>query len=145
MANDLNQCNFIGRLSRDPESRVMPDGKAVVNFSIAVGWKTQNGEGAEWVNCVAYEKLAEIIAQYLKKGSQVFISGRFKTRKWQDKATGADRYSTEIVCDRMQMLGGKSDGGGSVPSDSATEPQQQRSNTQQQSRKVDDFEQDIPF
>jgi len=142
MANDLNQCIFIGRLGRDPESRVMPDGKAVVNFSIAVGWKTQNGEGAEWVNCVAYEKLAEIIAQYLKKGSQVFISGRFKTRKWQDKATGADRYSTEIVCDRMQMLGGKSDGSGSVPSDSKAAPQRQQNAAPQN---ADGFEEDIDF
>jgi len=146
MANDLNQCNFIGRLGRDPESRVMPDGKSVVNFSIAVGWKTQNGEGAEWVNCVAYEKLAEIIAQYLKKGSQVFISGRFKTRKWQDKTTGADRYSTEIVCDRMQMLGGKADGGGS--SSSVDNHPALRDNPHaQQSRKTDDFDEelDIPF
>jgi len=129
MANDLNQCNFIGRLGRDPESRVMPDGKSVVNFSIAVGWKTQNGEGCEWVNCVAYEKLAEIINQYLKKGSQVFISGRFKTRKWQDKATGADRYSTEIVCDRMQMLGGKSESGSNDGGQQSAPQQQVAQNT----------------
>lgn len=108
MANDLNQCNFIGRLGKEPESRFLSSGDQVVSFSIAVGWKGKDNEGAEWINIVAFGKLAEICAKYLKKGSQVFISGRFKTDKYQDK-DGNDRYSTKIVADRMQMLGGKSD------------------------------------
>jgi single-strand DNA-binding protein len=106
MANDLNQCNFIGRLGADPESRYMPSGDAVCNFRIACGWKGKDSEGAEWVPVVTFGKLAEICQEYLLKGSQVFISGRFKTRKWEDKE-GNTRYSTEIVADRMQMLGSR--------------------------------------
>lgn len=108
MANDLNQCNFIGRLGNDPETRFLPNGDAVTNISLAVGesWKDQQGqkqERTEWVRVVAFRKLGEIMGQYLKKGSKVFISGKFKTRKWQDQS-GNDRYSTEIVADNMQML-----------------------------------------
>lgn len=104
MANDLNQCNFIGRLGRDPETRYMPSGDAITSFSIAVGWKSKDKEGAEWVNIVSFGKLAEICAEYLKKGAQVFISGRFKTEEYTDKE-GVKRYSTKIVADNMQMLG----------------------------------------
>lgn len=106
MANDLNQCNFIGRLGKDPESRFSPAGDAMCSFSIAVGWKTKEKDGTEWVRISTFGKLAEICQQYLKKGSLVFISGRFTTRKWQDKS-GNDQYTTEIRADQMQMLGGK--------------------------------------
>ena len=106
--SDLNSCNFIGRLGRDPETRYMPTGDAVSSFSIAVGWKSKDKEGAEWVNITAFGKLAEICAQYLTKGSQVFIQGRMKTEKWQDKE-GNDRYTTKIIAERLQMLGGKSE------------------------------------
>ncbi len=115
MANDLNLCQFIGRLGRDPETRSLPSGAAVVNFSIACGksWKDKESgekkEQTEWVTIVAFGKLAEICAQYLKKGGQVYVSGDLRTRKWQDKE-GKDRYSTEVVIDRMQMLGSKPDG-----------------------------------
>lgn len=108
MANDLNQCNFIGRLGKDPDARFMPSGEAVSNFNIACDWKGKDSEGVEWVRISAFGKLAEICNEYLKKGSQVFISGKFKTRKFTDK-DGQERYSTEIVADRMQMLGGKQD------------------------------------
>lgn len=108
MANDLNQCNFIGRLGKDPEIRYSASGAAVCSFSIAVGWKTKYKEGAEWVSVTAFEKLGEICAEYLKKGSQVYISGRMKTEKYDDKE-GVTRYSTKIVADRMQMLGGRDD------------------------------------
>lgn len=110
MANDLNQCNFIGRLGKDPETRYTGNGTAVCNFSLAVGWKSKNDEGTEWVNVVTFSKLAEICQQYLQKGSQVFICGSFRTRKWQDQS-GNDRYSTEIVANQMQMLGSKNDSG----------------------------------
>lgn len=106
MANDLNQCNFIGRLGRDPEMRYAPNGEAICNFSIACGWKTREKEGTEWVPVTTFGKLAEVCAQYLKKGSQVFISGRFTTRSWDDKE-GKKRYTTEIRADSMQMLGGR--------------------------------------
>ena len=105
MANDLNQCNFIGHLGKDPETRHMPSGDAVTNFSIACNWKTKEKEGAEWVRIVTFGKLAEICSEYLKKGSQVYVSGRMQTRKYEKD--GQDHYSTEIVADRMQMLGGK--------------------------------------
>lgn len=136
MANDLNQCNFIGRLAADPESRFMPSGEAVANFRIAVGWKSKDKEGAEWVPVVAFGKLGEICNQYLAKGSQVFISGRFRTRKWQDQS-GNDRYSTEIVADQMQMLGSKQEGG---------EQRQQAQRSQQQPTQANDFaDEQIPF
>jgi single-strand DNA-binding protein len=124
MANDLNQCQFIGRLGKDPEQRFLPNGDAVVNFSLAVGWKGKDKEGCEWVNVVAFKKLAEIIAQYCTKGQQVYISGKMRTLKWQDKE-GQDRYSTEIVADKMQMLGG-GDGGNRQESRPAQRPSQGR-------------------
>lgn len=117
MANDLNLAQFIGRLGRDPEVKYTNSGKAVCNFSIAVGesWKDkttgEKQERTEWVNLVAFERTAEIVAEYLKKGSQVYVSGKIQTRKWQDKE-GNDRYTTEVVVHQMQMLGGRGEGGG---------------------------------
>lgn len=144
MSNDLNQCNFIGRLGADPEQRFMSNGDAVCNFRIAVGWKGKDKEGAEWVPCTAFGKLAEICNQYLKKGSQVFVSGRFKTRKWQDK-DGQDRYTTEINVDQMQMLGGKPDGASAPqePRQPAAKPQQSAS--QQSGGGFGDFDSEVPF
>ncbi len=112
MSNDLNQCQFIGRLGRDVEMRFLPNGDPVANFSLACGWKTKDKEGVEWVAVVVFGKLAEICGQYLKKGAQVFIQGRMRTEKYTDKATGVEKYSVKIVADRMQMLGGKSEGTG---------------------------------
>lgn len=105
----VNKCIFIGNLTRDPEIRYMSSGEAVANFSIACNdsWKDKNGqkqERTEYVNVVAYRKLAEIIGEYLKKGRPIYIEGRMQSRKWQTKE-GQDRYTTEIVCDQMQMLG----------------------------------------
>lgn len=144
MANDLNQCNFIGRLGKDPEVRYMPSGDAMCNFDIAVGWKTKDKEGAEWVRISAFGKLAEICGKYLKRGSKVFISGRFKTRKWQDQ-NGNDRYSTEINCETMQMLDGAQSSNGQV----SYQPQPQQatsgSYSSQQSAKDDEFDDALPF
>lgn len=112
----LNQCNFIGTLGKDPEQRFFPDGSAVSNFTIAVNesWKDKatgaKKERVSWVPIVATHGLAEVCGQYLKKGSSVFVSGKFYTRKWTDK-DGQDRYTTEIKADVMQMLGAKTDGG----------------------------------
>jgi single-strand DNA-binding protein len=113
MANDLNQCNFIGRLGADPETRYTQSGEAVCNFRIAVGWKSKEKEGAEWVSCTAFGKLAEICSTYLVKGSQVFVQGRFKTDEYEKD--GIKRYSTKIMLDQMQMLGGKPEGQRSDP------------------------------
>lgn len=109
MANDLNRCEFIGRLGKDPELRYAANGDPVCNFSLACSWKTKDKEGTEWVRCTSFGKLAEICGQYLKKGSQVFVAGRMTTRKWQNKQ-GVDQYSTEINVDQLQMLGGKPEG-----------------------------------
>lgn len=112
----VNKVIIIGNLGRDPEVRYSPDGAAICNASIATmtQWKDkatgEKREETEWHRVVFYNRLAEIAGEYLKKGRSVYIEGRLKTRKWQDKETGADRYSTEIVADQMQMLGGR-DGG----------------------------------
>ena len=106
MANDLNRCEFIGRLGKDPEVRYTADSNAICNFSIAVGYKTATKETTEWVRITAFGKLAGICADYLKKGSQVFVAGRMTTRKWVNK-DGVDQYTTEVVADQMQMLGSR--------------------------------------
>ena len=109
----VNNCMFIGRLGRDPETRYTQSGKAVASFSLACSEKRGGEESTEWVNVVAWEKLAEIAGQYLTKGSLVFISGRMQTRKWQDKE-GGTRYTTEIVAREMKMLDGRESGGRDV-------------------------------
>jgi len=111
MANDLNLCQFIGRLGKDPDRRFLPNGDAVVNFSLACGWKGKDKEGTEWINVVAFKKLAEIIAQYCIKGQQIYVSGKMRTRKWETR-DGETRYSTEIVADQMQLLGSRNDDSG---------------------------------
>ena len=133
----VNKCIFIGNLGRDPEIRYMPGGDAVANFSIACteNFKDKSGakqERTEWVRISMFGKLAEIAGEYLKKGSSVYVEGRMQTRKWQNKE-GVDQYTTEIIADRMQMLGGRggSGGGGSYDAadqdQSAPPPQQQPS------------------
>ena len=111
----LNRCDFIGRLGKAPEVKYTASGTAVASFSIAVGekYKDKSGEWVEkteWINLVFWGKLAEICGEYLEKGKEIYVSGKFTTRKWQDR-DGVDRYSSEVVCDKMQMLGGKGDGG----------------------------------
>jgi single-strand DNA-binding protein len=107
---DLNKVMIIGRLTRDPEMRTTPNGANVASFSVATGftWTDASGqkkEQTEFHNVVAWRKLADIVAQYLKKGSQVYIEGRLQTRSWDDKTSGQKRYRTEIVADNMIMLG----------------------------------------
>ena len=111
----LNKVILIGRLGRDPETRYMPNGDAVCNFSIATSesWKDQSGqkkERTEWHNITLYRKLAEIAAQYLKKGSLVYLEGRIQSRKYTGK-DGIERTAYEIVCSEMKMLGSKAEGG----------------------------------
>ena len=111
MARGINKVILIGNLGQDPESRTTGGGTAVTNIRIATSesWRDkQTGEmkeQTEWHTVVLWNRLGEIAAQYLRKGSQVYIEGRLRTRKWQDKATGADRYTTEIVASEMQMVG----------------------------------------
>jgi single-strand DNA-binding protein len=115
MARGVNKVILVGNLGKDPETRYMPSGSAVTNLRIATteAWKDkQSGEAqerTEWHSVAMFGRLAEIAAEYLRKGSQVYVEGKLRTRKWQDKE-GKDRYTTEIVADEMQMLGSK--GGG---------------------------------
>jgi len=117
MARGINKVIIVGNVGGDPETRYMPSGSAVTNLTIATNesWKDkQTGEQkerTEWHRVAMYNRLAEIAAEYLRKGSQVYIEGKLRTRKWQDKS-GNDRYTTEIIADEMQMLGGRSGGGG---------------------------------
>lgn len=116
----VNKVILVGNLGRDPEVRYSPDGVAICNVSIATTsqWRDkasgERREETEWHRVVFYNRLAEIAGEYLRKGRAVYVEGRIKTRKWQDKETGQDRYSTEIVADQMQMLGGRDSGGGSA-------------------------------
>ena len=107
MATDLNLCQFIGRLGKDPEMRYTASGDAVASFSIAVNKSWTRGSDKEqrttWVNVVAFRKLAEIMGKYLHKGSRIYVSGEFSVRSWEDK-DGARRYTTEIIANQMQML-----------------------------------------
>jgi single-strand DNA-binding protein len=120
----VNKVILVGNLGRDPEVRYSPDGAAICNVSIATtsSWKDkatgEKRDETEWHRVVFYNRLAEIAGEYLRKGRSVYVEGRLKTRKWQDKETGADRYSTEIVADQMQMLGGR-EGGGDAAGDAS--------------------------
>ncbi len=117
MARGVNKVILIGNLGADPETRAMPSGATVANLRIATteNWKDrtsgENQERTEWHRVALFGKLAEIASEYLRKGSQVYIEGSLRTRKWQDKQ-GNERYSTEIVGNEMQMLGGRGGGGG---------------------------------
>jgi single-strand DNA-binding protein len=147
----VNKVILVGNLGKDPEVRYMPSGDAITNISVATtdSWKDKNGEKqekTEWHRVAFFGKLAEIAGEYLKKGSQVYVEGRLQTRKWQDKE-GQDRYTTEIVADRMQMLGGRGGGanyevqekpaGGGAPSGGG-KPAPKGGD-------FDNFEDDIPF
>lgn len=153
----VNKCIFIGNLGRDPEIRYMPSGDAMANFSIACtdSFKGKSGEKqerTEWVRIVMFGKQAEIAGEYLKKGSSVYIEGRMQTRKWTNKE-GQDQYTTEIVAERMQMLGGRSSGSNSFEvmdddAGSAPQPRQQApasSARPASSGSIDDIDDDIPF
>ena len=113
----INKVILIGNLGRDPEVRYTPSGAAVCNVSVATtrNWKDKSSgdkvEETEWHRVVFYDRLAEIAGEYLKKGRPVYVEGRLKTRKWQDK-DGKDNYTTEIVAEQMQLLGGREGGGG---------------------------------
>jgi single-strand DNA-binding protein len=145
MSRGINKVIIVGNLGNDPETRYMPSGSAVTNLSVATNesWKDkQTGEQkdrTEWHKVAMFGRLAEIAAEYLRKGSQVYIEGKLRTRKWQDK-DGQDRYTTEIVADEMQMLGGRSGGGGGAPAMNDTSD---RSPPPRASG--DDFDDDIPF
>jgi single-strand DNA-binding protein len=156
MSKDLNQCNFIGRLGRDVETAALPSGGSVANIALACGddYKDKNTgqkvEQTEWVRVKAFGRLADIMAQYLSKGSKVFITGKFTTRQWEKD--GVKHYSTEIIANNMQMLDSRGNDqqlGALQPSQSKGQapaaqqaPQQQQS---QQQSQADDWDSEIPF
>lgn len=156
----INKVIILGRLGNDPEVRTMPNGDSTARISVATSesWTDKNTgekrEVTEWHNIIAFRKLADIIGQYLKKGSQVYIEGKIRTRKWQDQ-NGQDRYTTEIIADQLQMLG-SSQGGNS--NNWAQEPQGKPKQQEKQKEwdgyadgerqsppQSDSFDDDIPF
>ena len=153
----VNKVILIGNLGKDPETRYMPSGDAICNITLATtdSWKDKSGEKqerTEWHRVAFFGKLAEIAGEYLKKGSQVYVEGRLQTRKWQDKE-GQDRYTTEIVADKMQMLGGRGggnafevvEGGGGRSAGGASGGSRGGSAPAKGGGEFDDFEDDIPF
>lgn len=138
----VNKVILIGRLGQDPLVKYMTSGEAVTNATLATSenWKDKSGEKqsrTEWHNLVFYRKLAEIAGEYLKKGSLIYVEGKLQTRKWQDKE-GKDRYTTEIIVNEMQMLGGKSE---QAPKDRAEKTEQKAPAKSGD----DDFPDDLPF
>jgi single-strand DNA-binding protein len=159
----VNKVILVGTLGKDPEIKYTTDGSAVANLSIATNssWKDkttgEKREEVEWHRLVLYRRQAEIAGEYCKKGRQIYIEGRLRTRKWQDQS-GADRYTTEIIVDILQLLGGKESGGQSSADGFETQPQTSQQKSQQsesgglparprsvQQTMPDDMEDDIPF
>ena len=152
MARGVNKVILVGNCGKDPETKYMPSGGAVTNISIATSesWKDkQSGETkerTEWHNIVFFNRLAEIVGEYVRKGSQIYVEGALRTRKWQDKS-GQDRYTTEVVASEMQMLGSRQGGGDSyAPAQSSNQSNQQSQQQQPAAAVVEDgFDDDIPF
>ena len=149
MARGVNKVILVGNLGNDPDTRYMPSGSAVTNISVATNesWKDkQTGEQkdrTEWHKVAMFGRLAEIAAEYLRKGSQVYIEGRLRTRKWQDQ-NGNDRWTTEVIADEMQMLSGRA-GSGAPAMDEAPSPSAPSPSAPPPSGGSDDFDDDIPF
>jgi single-strand DNA-binding protein len=152
MARGVNKVILVGNLGQDPEVKYMPSGGAVCNVSLATAdsWKDKNSgerqERTEWHRVVFFNRLAEITGEYLRKGSQVYVEGRLQTREWQDK-DGQKRYTTEIVANEMQMLGGR---GGSSGFDDSVPPRASAASTsssqaRRQDAPAEEFDDDIPF
>ena len=143
----VNKVILIGNVGRDAEVRYTPNGNALCNLSVATtrSWKNKDSgdrmEETEWHRVVFYDRLAEIAGEYLKKGRSVYVEGRLKTRKWQDK-DGKDQYTTEVIAEQMQMLGAREDAQGerqAQPKPAAAKPQAKPATG------FDDMDSDIPF
>lgn len=157
MARGVNKVILVGNLGADPETRSMPSGMTVTNIRIATSesWKDKSSgaqqERTEWHNIALFGRLGEIAAEYLRKGSQVFVEGKLRTRKWQDK-TGNDRYTTEIIADNMQMLGARAGGAGGAGGGamgggaaSSAPPRDDYDQSPAPAGGKEDFDDDIPF
>ena len=149
----VNKVIIVGNLGRDPETRYLPSGEAVTNISVATTdtWKDKTSgekkEATEWHRISFFGRLAEIAGEYLKKGSQVYVEGQLRTRKYQDKETGKDRYSTEIRADTMQMLGSRAGAGEprGEPAPKGEGAAKPAAPAKKPAGKFDDMEDDIPF
>ena len=144
----INKVILVGRLTKDPEQRFMTNGEAVANFSMATNetWKDKSGtkqEKVEFHNCVAYRRTAEVVSEYVHKGDQLYVEGKLQTRKWQDKE-GRDKYTTEIIVDKVDFIGGKREGG-----EHTEKPARQDAPASKPAPAMgggfDDFDDDIPF
>jgi len=150
MARGVNKAILVGNLGKDPDIRYTPGGAAVASFSIATteSWKDkQSGEKVEkteWHNVTAFGKLAEICGEYLKKGSQVYVEGRIQTDKYTDKQ-GIDKYSTKIIINEMQMLGGRAGAGMPESRPSGPAPAAPQQSAPSNAGAANDFDDDIPF
>lgn len=153
MARGINKVILVGNLGQDPEVRYTASGAAIANLSLATteSWRDkqtgENKDKTEWHRVVMFNRLGEIAGEYLRKGSQVYIEGKLQTRKWQDKS-GQDRYTTEIVANEMQMMGGAGGGqtgGGSQAPRKAPSPAQSSGPEPSMMPPADDFDDDIPF
>jgi single-strand DNA-binding protein len=154
MARGVNKVILIGNLGKDPEVRYTPSGLAIANITLATNetWKDkqsgENVERTEWHRVVFYQRLAEIAGEYLRKGAKVYVEGRLQTRKWQDKTSGQDRYTTEIIAENMQMLDakGSSVGGSASPSyDKPATAAIAGAGAESAPPALDNFDDDIPF
>lgn len=149
MARGVNKVILIGNIGKDPEVRYTATGSAIANITVATSesWKDkqtgENVERTEWHRVVFYQRLAEIVGEYLRKGSKIYIEGRLQTRKWQDKNTGQDKYTTEIIADNMQMLDSK--GGASGAASGGYEKSSAASPMPESAPSLDNFDDDIPF
>jgi len=149
VARGVNKVIIIGNLGNDPDIRYTASGAAVANISLATAesWRDKETgdqqERTEWHRIVFFGRLAEIVGEYLRKGSQIYVEGRLQTRKWQDKE-GHDRYTTEIVANVMQMLGSRSSGSTNLDQSSPADNGEPVSSTQDSSPE-NDFDDDIPF
>ena len=153
MARGVNKVILVGNVGQDPEVRYMPSGSAVAECSVATSeqWKDkQSGEKqerTEWHKVTFFGRLAEIVGEYIRKGSQIYVEGSIRTEKWQDKS-GNDRYTTKVIANEMQMLGGRNSGTSDFNQSAPSRPQQQSAPQQQAPAPAGasaDFDDDIPF
>jgi len=152
MAKSVNKVILLGNVGKDPEIRTTGGGTMVANFTLATSDRFQDAQGnwqdrPEWHNLVAFKRLAEIVRDYVKKGSKLYIEGKIQTRSWDDKETGAKRYRTEILVNDLSLLSGREDGGGYSRSSSppSNMDQRQPATNDDYAQSVEISDEDIPF
>lgn len=156
MAKGVNKVLLLGNVGKDPEIRTTPGGMTVATFSLATADRAKDPQGnwtdkTEWHNLVAFQRTAEIVRDYVKKGSQIFVEGKIQTRSWDDKESGQKKYRTEILINELSLLGGRGEGGSSSASSSSGGYSSSRSSSSPASSPSNDYadqgitDEDIPF